>query len=91
MHFGLCNPLEMFMRLMNDVLHPFIDSFVIVYLDDILIFSNTWKENFSHVMRVLETLRKNQLIANLQKCEFGKTSLIYLGHMVGGGELRVEP
>jgi hypothetical protein len=43
------------------------------------------------VTHVLETLKKNQLIANLQKCEFGKTSLIYLGHMIGGGELRVDP
>jgi hypothetical protein len=77
------------MRLMNDVLCPFIDSFVIVYLDDILIFSNTWQEHLSRVTHVLETLKKIQLIANLQKCEFGKTSLIYLGHMIGGGEMRV--
>jgi hypothetical protein len=91
MPFGLCNAPATFMRLMNDVLHPFIDSFVIVYLDDILIFSNTWKEHLSHVTQVLETLKKTQLISNLQKCEFGKTSLIYLGHMIGGGELRVDP
>jgi hypothetical protein len=91
MPFGLCNAPATFMRLMNDVLCPFIDSFVIVYLDDILIFSNTWQEHFSHVMQVLETLKKNQLISNLQKCEFGKMSLIYLGHMIGGGELRVDP
>jgi hypothetical protein len=49
MPFGLCNAPATFMRLMNDVLHPFIDSFVIVYLDDILIFNNTWQEHISHV------------------------------------------
>jgi hypothetical protein len=76
---------------MNGVLCPFIDSFVIVYLDDILIFRNTWKENLSHVMQVLETLRKTRFIANLQKCVFGKTSLIYIGHMIRRGEFRVDP
>jgi hypothetical protein len=49
MHFGLCNGPATFMRIMNDVIHPFIDYFVIVYLDDILIFINTWKEHFSYV------------------------------------------
>jgi len=75
---------------MNDVLHPFIEYFVILYLDDILTFSNTWQDHFSHVTHVLETLRKNKLISNLHKCEFKKTFLIYLGNMIGGGELRVD-
>jgi hypothetical protein len=88
--FSLCNALATFMRLMNDVLCPFIDSFVIVYMDDILIFSNAWQVHFSHVIQVLDTLRKNQVITNLHKCEFGKTPLIYLGHMINGGELRVD-
>jgi hypothetical protein len=49
MPFGLCNAPTTFIRPMNDVIHPFIDSFVIVYLDDILIFSNSWQEHLSHV------------------------------------------
>jgi hypothetical protein len=89
MPFGLFNAPATFVILMNDLLFPFIDSFVIVYLYDILIFSNTWQEHFSHVTQVLQTLRTNQLIANLHKCDFRKTSLIYLGHMIGGGELRL--
>lgn len=80
-----------FHDIMSDVLHPFIDSFVIVYLDDIVIFSNMWQEHLTHVTQVLETLRKNQVIANLQKCEFDNTSLKYIGHMIGAGELRVDP
>ena len=58
------------MYFMNDVLHPFIDSFLIVYLDDILIFSAIWKEHISHLKHVLHTLNKEQLIANLDNCEF---------------------
>jgi hypothetical protein len=57
MPFGLCNAPTTFMCLMNDVLHPFLDSFVIVYLDDILVYSSTWEEHISHLMKVLETLK----------------------------------
>jgi hypothetical protein len=89
MPFGLCNAPATFMRLMNDVLRLFIDYFVIVYMDEILIFSNTWKEHFSHVTQILDTLKNNKLIANLHKYDFGNTSLIYIGCVIGGGELRV--
>jgi hypothetical protein len=56
-----------FMRPMNDILHPYLDSFVIVYLDDILVYSATWEENISHLMKVLEHLKKHQLLDNLKK------------------------
>jgi hypothetical protein len=59
MPFGLCNAPTTFVWLMNDVLHHFINSFVIVYVDDILVFNNSWKEHISHVTQVLETLNKN--------------------------------
>ena len=70
MPFGLCNAPATFMRLMNDVLLPFIDSFVIVYLVDILVYSATLGEHISHLTQVPETLKKHQLLANLKKCEF---------------------
>jgi hypothetical protein len=83
MPFGLCNAPATFMRVMNDVLGPF--------LDDILIFRKSREENVKHVKQVLDVLRKEKLFLKLSKCEFGKTSLIYLGHIVGGGELKIDP
>eukprot|EP00253_Pinus_taeda_P031122 PITA_31122 len=65
------------------------DSFVIVYLDDILVYSATWEEHISHLMQVLETLKKHQLLANLKKCEFVQQSLVYLGYVISGGELKI--
>lgn len=59
MPFGLCNAPAMFMRLMNDVLRPFIGSFFIVHLDYILVYNATWEEHISHLMWVLETLKKH--------------------------------
>ena len=75
MPFGLCNAPATFMRVMNDVLRPFLDEFVIVYLDDILIFSKSREEHIEHVKKVFDVLRKEQLFLKLSKCEFGKTSL----------------
>jgi hypothetical protein len=91
MPFGLCNAPATFMRVMNDVLRPFLDDCVIVYLDDILIFIKSCEEYVEHVKQVLDVLRKEKLFLKMSKCEFGKTSLIYLGHIVGGGELKIDP
>jgi hypothetical protein len=77
------------MCLMNYVICPFIKKIVIVYLDDILIFSATWQDHISHLKHVLDTL-KEQLIANLKNCVSRKESLVYLGHIISGGELKVD-
>jgi hypothetical protein len=75
MPFGLCNSPTTFMRVVNDVFRPFLDDFVIVYLDDILVFSRTWEEHVRHVKQVLDTLKREKLYVKLSKCKFGKTSL----------------
>jgi hypothetical protein len=79
------------MRVMNDVFMPFMDDFVIVYLDDILVFSGTWDEHVRHVKQVLDTLQRGNMYVKMSKCEFFNTSLVYLGHIVGGGQLKIDP
>jgi hypothetical protein len=91
MSFGLCNAPTTFMRRTNDVFRPFLDDFLILYLDDILIFSGTWDEHVRHVKKVLDTLQRENLYVKFSKCEFGKTTLVYLGHIVGGGQLKIDP
>ena len=83
MPFGLTNAPATFQRLMNSVLSPFIDKFVIVYLDDILVFSRNEEEHEEHLRAVLQKLREEKLYAGRGKCEFGVRSIEYLGHTVG--------
>ena len=90
MPFGICNAPTTFMSVMNDVFGPFLDDFVILYLDNILIFSGTLDEHVRHVKQVLDTLQRERLYVKLSKCEFGKTALVYLGHIVGGGKLKID-
>jgi hypothetical protein len=67
MPFGLTNAPATFMRMMDDILQPFTNTFVVVYLDDILIYSKTWDEHLQHIQQVLHTLRQHKLYANLEK------------------------
>lgn len=91
MSFGLCNDPKTFMIVMNDVFHSYIDKFVIVYHDDILIFSSSWEEYIKHVKQVLEFLQRDKLYIKMSKCEFMKTSSVYLGYIIGGGQLKIDP
>jgi hypothetical protein len=72
MRIALCNAPTTFMRLMKNVLCPYLYLFVIVYLDGILVYISTQEEHISHLMQVLETLENYELLANLKKCEFAQ-------------------
>ena len=88
--FGLTNAPATFMHLMNSIFKPFLDLFVLVFLDDILIYSRTLVEHQRHVRQVLEVLRKNKLYANAKKCSFFQRSLSFLGHVVSEKGLSME-
>ena len=76
---------------MNHVFDGYIDKFVLVYLDDILVYSTCADEHEAHLRKVLQRLRDHKLQAKRKKCEFAKSHVRYLGHVVGSGELRVDP
>ena len=90
MPFGLTNVPVSFQNMMNYVLRDFIDYFVVVYLDDILIYSETLEQHREHVKLVLQALREAKLLVNLAKSEFEKKKVNYLGYTISAGEIRME-
>ncbi|KAA0067728.1 pol protein [Cucumis melo var. makuwa] len=91
MSFGLTNAPALFMDLMNRVFKDFLDSFVIVFIDDILIYSKTEAEHEEHLHQVFETLRANRLYAKFSKCEFWLKKVSFLGHVVSSKGVFVDP
>ncbi len=89
--FGLTNAPATFQRVMNRIFAPYIGRFVLVYLDDILVMSRTPEEHLTHLRTVLSVLRQHRFYAKLSKCEFGQTSLKFLGHVVGADGVAVDP
>ncbi|KAL0561310.1 hypothetical protein IC582_001733 [Cucumis melo] len=91
MSFGLTNAPAVFMDLMNRVFREFLDTFVIVFIDDILIYSKTEAEHEEHLRIVLQTLRDNKLYAKFSKCEFWLKHVSFLGHVVSKAGVSVDP
>ena len=90
--FGLTNAPATFQGVMNRIFQQHLEKFVLVYLDDILVFSKTQEEHLEHLRKAFEILRENnKLFAQLTKCRFAKSELEYLGHVVGKDGIKVDP
>ena len=91
MPFGLTNASTTFMDLMNRVFQPYLDRFVIVFIDDILVYSSSLEEHLEHLRIVFQTLRERQLYAKLSKCQFWLDRVTFLGHVISAEGVSVDP
>ena len=91
MPFGLTNAPTVFMDLMNRIFQPYLDQFVIVFIDDILIYSGSKEDHEEHLRVVLQILRENQLYAKFSKCKFWLDSVAFLGHVISVEGVYVDP
>ena len=91
MPFGFTNAPAAFMDLMNRVFYPYLDQFVVVFIDDILVYSKDAQEHEHHLRIVLQILRENQLFAKLSKCDFWLKEVSFLDHIVSAKGIRVDP
>jgi hypothetical protein len=91
MSFGLTNAPAYFMYLMNKVFMEYLDRFIVVFIDDNLVFSKMMEEHEEHLRLVLEKLRSNKLYAKFSKCEFWLTEVTFLGHVISAGGVSVDP
>ncbi|XP_075473363.1 putative mitochondrial protein AtMg00860 [Primulina tabacum] len=91
MPFGLTNTLTTFMDLMNRVFKPFLDQFIVVFIDDILVYSPDEASHKEHLHLALQTLRENKLYAKFSKCEFWLRSVSFLGHVISKEGVSVDP
>jgi hypothetical protein len=90
MPFGLSNAPTTFQALMNDVLRDYLRRFVLVFFDDILIYSSSWAEHLQHINIVLSALRAHHLHLKRSKCSFGVPSMAYLGHVIAEGGVAMD-
>ena len=91
MPFGLTNAPATLIDLMNTIFRPYVDQFVLVFIDDILVYSKDAQEHEQHLRIVLETLREKRLYAKLSKCDFWLKEVSFLGHIVSVEGIRVNP
>ena len=91
MPFGLTNALPVFKDLMNRVFSPYLNKFVIVFIDDILVYSSSPEEHAEHLRTVLQILRERQLYAKFSKCQFWLDKVAFLGHVILAEGISVDP
>jgi len=82
MPFGLTNAATTFQTTMNELFHPYLMKFALVFFNDILVYNKMWKEHLNHLEEMLSVLEKNQLYTKLSKCTFGQKEVEYLGHII---------
>ena len=90
MPFGLTNAPTTFCNLMNDVLFDYLDAFAVVYLDDIVVYSQTLKEHEMHLKKVFHRLREHKMYVKPEKCEFAREQITFLGHKISEGQIRMD-
>jgi len=91
MPFGVTNAPGVFMKYMNRIFHPFLDRFMVVFIDDILLYSKSEEEHVEHLRIVFRVLKEKKLFAKLPKCEFWLREVIFLGHVISKGGIVVDP
>ena len=91
MPFGLTNASTAFMALMNEVFKPHLNQFVIIFIDDILVYSRSREEHEQHLRIILQTLREKRLYAKLNKCDFWLEQISFLGHVISKDGVSVDP
>lgn len=91
MPFGLTNAPSTFQSLMNTIFKPYLRKFILVFFDDILIYSKTWGDQLEHLDTTLKLLRQHQLFIKKTKCAFGQTSLEYSGHIISDKGVSADP
>jgi hypothetical protein len=91
MPFGLTNALAVFQHMANDIFRDFLDIFLIIYLDDLLIYSKTQEEHNAHVQQILQRLRDYSLYAKLEKCSFDCKQVEFLGYIVSSEGISMDP
>jgi hypothetical protein len=91
MSFGLTNAPAYFMNLMNKVLMEYLDQFVVVFIDDILVYSQSEEAHKNHLRLVLQKLRDNQLYVKFSKCDFWLKEVAFVGHIITNGGIKVDP
>lgn len=91
MAFGLTNTPSTFQAMMNGVLQLFLHSFILLFLDDILIYSPSWSAHLQHVGAIFQVLRTHLLAIKQSKCSFSERSVAYLGHVIADGNITMDP
>jgi hypothetical protein len=91
MPFGLTNTPTTFQSLMNDLFRPYLRHFILVFFDDILVYSRSWEDHLTHLQTVLQILSANSLFVKLSKCQFGVLPVSYLGHIISKQGVSIDP